>query len=205
MLIAPIKDSEQRFMVWFWNRHCAMFGRAPVERFRSRAVAMRRISGLVSLMRQTLVQYVMMPDGWMPHPLAFEREYVVVHHPVTWFQVAECFQERMLLRQSGARHEAVIRQSPRKEEAAPTISSKPAPLHPMVQDIGVVSVMLDGAELGIYASTYEAFKQLGLPNARHIQFRAKLKQVCAIGGGAGTALFEHDDKLYKFIVKKDKQ
>lgn len=55
-----------------------------------------------------------------------------------------------------------------------------------------------GGLLGIFKSTYEAFRALRLPNNKHIRFRLKLKESFRDKGEG--AVFEHNEKSYHFSI-----
>lgn len=61
-----------------------------------------------------------------------------------------------------------------------------------------VQVVLDGKEVGVYKSTYEAFRANRLPHNKHIRFRLKLKEAHRDNGGSAT--FEHNGKNYVFSI-----
>lgn len=61
-----------------------------------------------------------------------------------------------------------------------------------------VSVELEGQNVGVFKSTREAFRNLRLPDNKHIRFRLKLKEAHRIDGGKET--FEHNGKKYVFQI-----
>lgn len=62
-----------------------------------------------------------------------------------------------------------------------------------------VSVELDGKNVGVYKSTREAFRNLRLPDNKHIRFRLRLKEAHRDHHGE-SATFEHNGKNYVFTI-----
>lgn len=61
-----------------------------------------------------------------------------------------------------------------------------------------VKVELDGKEVGTFKSTREAFRNLRLPDNKHIRFRLKLKEAHRDQGEGAD--FEHSGKKYHFTI-----
>jgi hypothetical protein len=61
-----------------------------------------------------------------------------------------------------------------------------------------VKVELDGAPMGEFKSTRDAFRALRLPDNKHIRFRLKLKEAHRDHGSSAT--FEHNGKSYVFSI-----
>lgn len=61
-----------------------------------------------------------------------------------------------------------------------------------------VKVDQDGVELGVFKSTREAFRNLRLPDNKHIRFRLKLKEAHRDHGEGAT--FEHNGKKFNFTI-----
>lgn len=61
-----------------------------------------------------------------------------------------------------------------------------------------VQVAVDGATVGTYKSTHEAFRECRLPQSKHIRFRLKLKEAHRTAGQSAT--FDHNGKAYVFSI-----
>lgn len=216
ILIAEVKTAD---LVKFWNENCTNVqgDYKEVKKFADRETAEKRINTLVGKMDFEDNLYV--AEGWMPAPEGYEgvdadqlpaEEERQEDPEVTAAKAKAATGAFAMLAQSvqdaqqkaAETGESVMGQrkadakASNSEGVAASWADNEVRASRLKRDS--VTVEMDGQNLGVFKSTYEAFRTLRLPNNKHIRFRLKLKEAFRDKGEGAT--FEHNGKKYEFSI-----
>lgn len=217
ILISEVKTAD---LVSFYN---AQISNKPegkeIKKFADRPTAEKRVDDLVAYLTNVHEGWLNIQEGWMPAPEGYDGT------ELDDVEVAEEEQEDPEVVAARARASAgafgqlvqSVQEAQKKAEETgePVMGQKKSDSKASNSD-GVaaswadnevrasrlkrdgVSVEMDGQNLGVFKSTYEAFRALRLPNNKHIRFRLKLKESFRDKGEGAT--FEHNGKKYEFTI-----
>lgn len=213
ILITEVKTAD---LVKFWNENCQSVqgDYNVVKKFADRMTAEKRIDILVGKMDFEGVREI--PEGFMPAPEGYEGQELAAEYLADGAAEEEKKPAptlnaggfSLLVQQVQDAQKAIAESGEpliKKDTGSKAANSEGVAASWADGEVRAarlrrnsVSVELDGKNVGVFKSTYEAFRALRLPNNKHIRFRLRLKEAHRDNGG--TATFEHNGKNYVFSI-----
>lgn len=215
--ISEVKNAD---LVKFWNANFE--GHNPdfraIKKFSDSATAQKRVDALVGYLTFTNDdgETLNVPEGFMPAPEGYEG----FDAPDDWIneEVKQADVKKAVIGANAftALAQTVQAASDKAEASGDTFMGKRDADTKASNSDGVaaswldgevrtsrlkrdgVSVHSEGVHLGFFKSTYEAFRELRLPNNKHIRFRLKLKEAFRDKGEGAT--FDHNGKKFFFEI-----
>jgi hypothetical protein len=221
MRVITIASAETKDLLAFFNAHVTKTPDGKViNRFADRKSAEARTSKLVEYLGATVEEFYPLPKGFIVAPEGVEGEEIDEEATIEEESKTDDNGDAAPATKAAASAFGLLVQTVQKatEEAElngvkPTIRST-SPKASNSDGVAAswadnevrssrlrrdgVSVSVDGGAPAQYKSTYEAFRDLRLPNNKHIRFRLRLKEAHRENGGSAT--FENNGKKYVFSI-----